>query len=138
MSSRYPLIASEIMFVPALIQFFRANQLCVVVVSATGEALTPRGQGLYGLPSMADLIIRFTRFNSRNPPTGFDLGIVPREVRSSPQVAIVETVRVPGGHTGGQIGFLYREDIKMAKMNYALAEELPTGLLASRENPAKI
>jgi KaiC/GvpD/RAD55 family RecA-like ATPase len=107
LNSRYPLIAHEPMFVPALVRLLKEQELCVLIVSATREAFGDEGRSLYGLQSMADLILSFERMNAHeikelNADTDYSA------LSASEQIARVESVRVPAGQIGGRIGFLHR------------------------------
>jgi len=110
LSNRFPLIATEVLFVPALIQMLKKNGICVVTASATGDDSAAGGEGLHGLNPMADLLLRFERVSQRKTPARFkaeDLD-VPERIRDSKQISRIETVRVTAGQVGGQMGFLYR------------------------------
>jgi hypothetical protein len=115
LEARFPLIALADMFVPALIQLLKSNQICSVVISAVGESSTPAGQSLYGLYPMADLILRFEHLDPRCPPAGyawpgaFPPALVAAVGNGTEHISRVETQRVPGGQIGERIGYLYRE-----------------------------
>jgi KaiC/GvpD/RAD55 family RecA-like ATPase len=111
LEARFPLIAQESMFVPALIQLLRWNKVCSIMASALGESTTSSGENLYGLLPMADLILDLELVNRHNPPDGyhwpsdFPKELWPVEIQ---QIARVETRRVPGGQIGSKFGYLYR------------------------------
>jgi KaiC/GvpD/RAD55 family RecA-like ATPase len=112
LEARFPLIAQESIFVPALIQFFRWNKVCSMIVSAVGESATPAGQSLYGLLPMSDLLLHLSPIDRHNPPPSYRWPHdFPRElwVDGSQQVTRVETRRVPGGQIGEKIGYLFRK-----------------------------
>lgn len=114
LEARFPLIALEEMFVPALIQLLKANGVCSVIISSVGESATPAGRSLYGLLPMAELILRFDPLDPNNPPPGyawpgsFPQALVAGVAAGNEQIMRVETQRVPGGQIGGRVGYLYR------------------------------
>jgi hypothetical protein len=110
LNNRFPLIAGEVLFVPALVQMLKKNGLCVVTASATGDDVAAGSEGLHGLNPMADLLLRFERVSQKRAQGRFEIYDVdvPEAVRDSKQITRVETIRVPAGQVGGQIGFMYR------------------------------
>ena len=112
LEARFPLIAEESMFVPALIQFLRWNKVCSMMISAIGESATPSGQSLYGLLPMSDLLLCLNPIDRQNPPASYRWpNDFPRELwpEGVQQITRVETRRVPGGQIGEKIGYLYRK-----------------------------
>ena len=127
LEARFPLIAAEGMFVPALCQLLKGCEVCSVIISAVGESSSTAGQSLYGLLPMADLILRIEPFDplQRSPddqrewPKQFPSALKDAVDSGAEQISSVETQRVPGGQVGGRIGFLYRQnDGKLAYCRY--------------------
>ena len=109
---RFPLIARDVMFVPALIQMLRSNDLCVVIVSSTEMTSSKEGINYFGLRPMADLHLRFERYDRKEQPLTSSLEKdskdFEKKVLESPQISLVETVRVHAGQIGGKLGLMYR------------------------------
>lgn len=120
LEARYPLISSEAMFVPALIQLLNNNDLCTIIVSADGEASPGTRTNLYGLTPMADLLIKFQRLSLSDANVKTTLQSI--EILEASQVSSVEIVRVPAGQVGGKKGYLYRD--KNDKSHYK-PEQMP-------------
>lgn len=120
LNNRFPLIAAELMFVPGLIRMLKKLGLCVVTASATGEDSLPSvSEGLHGLNPMADLLLRFERVNKHGSSDDLKkLDQAPANVKQSKQISRVETIRVPAGQVGGQIGFFYRCNNASGKVGY--------------------
>lgn len=98
LEAKFPLCASEKVFIPALVSLFRCYKVCSVVISAEGgRSIAPHEIG-----AMADLILEFT------DPTPSDLGAVALGSEIW-QKSKVEAVRVPAGQIGGLWGILGRK-----------------------------
>ncbi len=93
---KFPLCATERVFVPALISLFRCFKVCSVVVS--GE---DRAGSSHDIRPLSDLILEFSE------PAASDYveaDVLPGTMQSSKVLA----VRVPAGQIGGRWGILGR------------------------------
>lgn len=129
LEARYPLISSEVLFVPSLIELLRSSNTCSLVVSATSDTTSREGPALYGLLPMAELILRFTQIEaheleeeSNNWGRAYRSTFTRKSGRPINQVTAVETVRVPGGQIGGRIGFLHRTPDGSLEYSYSSSQ----------------
>lgn len=93
---KFPLCASEKMFVPALVSLFRYFKVCSVVISAEHRKTVS-----HDIRPLSDLILEFADCNE-------DERRLAGEALSSEQYRKVTASRVPAGQVGGLWGVLWR------------------------------
>lgn len=110
---RYPLLASEHVFIPAVIRFLKTYGVSSIVTSAPEDASTSHGSASYGIKAMSDNVVAFhaekIKFDDIRLGDNSEENVLRlKEILTLYQYAVVEAQRVHGGKYGRRRALLYR------------------------------
>lgn len=101
--AKFPLLARERLFVPALFSLFKSYKICAVISSAQSKNVDG---GWTNIRSMSDLLLEFSAFSPSDPDIHLD-GLIDL-ANSAEQLTKISVERVPADQIGGSSGILYR------------------------------
>ncbi|MFH1299583.1 MAG: hypothetical protein ABIK07_00885, partial [Planctomycetota bacterium] len=104
--AKFPLCASEPVFIPALVSLFREFGVCSIFVASGQNSPLTRVVG-----AMSDLVLEFNHFSKRDDyDRSFFKKCVPDKAkrRAIVQSCFITGARVPAGQLGGRTGILGR------------------------------